>query len=371
MSESSKQLNIIPKQLISVYQKKWKNIALAKNLLDRNCCDRTINLIYHSIGLPTPQILFFDSPYAALKTLAIQPNERMGRRIRSQIETQAIALLQSSLEQQLNEELISQIKSQWEFENIEQLENLAWVELQERLKTEIDEKQWQILNNQLWTVNNSKINNSTEPKIECILNGFYGNMWTSLACLADYCINTLNCQCDINLWEILKNLVTTCGWIFPFEKVCFVCDRPRKIILNHEEQLHNLQDTAIEYADGYGVYAYHGIILPEKYGRVHPAQWQSQWLSSEKNSQLQQILIQTIGYNRLYQELETIELDSYQGHTLVKIALDSLSEPIHLLKMHFGDNEINCLSVPSNICSAKEALGWLNWDVSSDAKLIR
>lgn len=366
MSELSKQLNLIPNKLIALYQEKWQNIALTKTLSDKKSWKKTINSIYRLLGLQAPQILFFDSPHAALKNLAFQPIELLGKGIRTQIETVAIAPLQSSLEQQLNKELLFQIKSEWQFDNIEQLENIGWLELQKLLKTELDKKQWQKLNSQLWISDHLEINHLAEPQIEYILNGFYGNMWTSLACLADFCINILNCQCDVILWEIVHNLVTTCGWIFPFEKVCFVCDRPIKIICNSATQLHNLEDTAMEYADGYGVYAYHGVVLPKKYGGVHPTQWQPQWLLSEKNSQLQQILIQTIGYNRLYQELTTIELDRHQGHILLKIALDSALKPIHLLKINFdhdSDRQINCLSIPSNIFSAKEALDWINWGV--------
>jgi hypothetical protein len=359
MSESLKQLNLISKKSAFLYQQKWKNIALTK-ISTRECRQQTINSIYHSLGFSTPEILYFNSPHAALRMLSIQEKEELGRGIKTEI-AQALARLQSSLEQQFEPELFTQIRNEWKLDAIEQIENMGWAELQTRLKKEIDEPQWEKLNSQLWILQQLKTD-KTESQAEYILNGFYGNRWTSLACLTDFCINILNCQYDVIWWEILQNLVTTCGWIFPFEKVCFVCDRPVKIILNSEAQLHNLKNTAMEYADGYGIYAHHGVILPEKYGRVHPAQWQPQWLLSETNSQLQQILIQTIGYNRLYRELETIELDGDRECVLCKIALDSDIEPIHLLKINLGDNEINCLSVPSNIRSAKEALSWINWD---------
>jgi len=34
---------------------------------------------------------------------------------------------------------------------------------------------------------------------------------------------------------------------------------------------------AIQFADGRGVYAYHGIVLPERYGKYHSDSWQTQW----------------------------------------------------------------------------------------------
>ncbi len=159
---------------------------------------------------------------------------------------------------------------------------MGWDRLHKELKIELGEKQWEKLDNKLWIIHELKIKTKFEPQIQYILNGFYGSMWTSSAFFADFCINVLNCNCDRDLWKILQALVVNCGWIFPFEQVCCLCARPRKIALNYEDELHNLQDTAIEYSDGSGIYADHGVILPEKYGKVHPSQWQSQWLLSEK-----------------------------------------------------------------------------------------
>jgi hypothetical protein len=62
----------------------------------------------------------------------------------------------------------------------------------------------------------------------------------------------------------------------------------------------------------YSIYSYHGVTLPEKYGKLHPHQWRSQWILEEKNAEIKRVLIQGIGYDRICQELAAIELDSWQ-----------------------------------------------------------
>jgi hypothetical protein len=52
------------------------------------------------------------------------------------------------------------------------------------------------------------------------------------------------------------------------------------------------------------------VTLPEKYGTLHPNQWQAQWFLEEDNIELRQVLIQGIGYERITQELGATELDS-------------------------------------------------------------
>ncbi len=365
MSELSKQLKSPPKDLVSLYQAKWKNIALAVNSQDCHSLDRTIASMYNLIGLEKPQILFFDSPYSALKTLATISTHQLGKGVKHRIENKSLAVFQGMLEEQINDELLSDIESDRYYNNVEKLEFLGWEQLHKELKLDLGKKQWQKLDEKLWIVDRVKKGTKFKSNLEYVLNGFYGSMWMSLAFFADFCINVLNCSYDVVLWDIIQDIVVNSGWIFPFEKICLVCDRPIKITLNNEDELHNIHGTAMEYADGYHLYAYHGVILPETYGKVHPSQWQPQWLLSEKNEGLKQLLIQTIGYNRIYQELATIELDSYQGYTLLKVAVAPSSEPIHLLKTYcYHTNRVRCLGIPSSILSAKEALLWVNWGMN-------
>ncbi len=54
-----------------------------------------------------------------------------------------------------------------------------------------------------------------------------------------------------------------CGFIFLFENVCIACDRPYKLSFDQQNSLHGEGKYALEFIDGYGVYAYHGGEPPE------------------------------------------------------------------------------------------------------------
>ena len=141
-------------------------------------------------------------------------------------------------------------------------------------------------------------------------------------------------------YECLNQLLEHCGWFIPFEDVCIVCDRPNKFSLDSETRLHAEGEAAIQFADGYGLYYYHGVALPEKYGKVHPDRWQARWLLEEKNTELRRILIQAIGYNRICEELQAIQIDSFREYDLIKIDANADVEPIVLLKMICPSNRI-------------------------------
>ncbi|WP_445242934.1 DUF6745 domain-containing protein [Microcoleus sp. N3A4] len=163
-----------------------------------------------------------------------------------------------------------------------------------------------------------------------------------------------------------KLLFEHCGFIFPFEKICYVCDRPRHLRFDSQNRLHAEGEPAIEFADGWNFYYYHGVELPEKYGKVHPNQWQSHWLLTEENAELRRVLIEGIGYDRICQELSAKQIDSWQEYALLKIDNADV-EPICLLKMTCPSTGfIHALRVPPNLTSAREAIRWANWDIDPE-----
>jgi internalin A len=169
--------------------------------------------------------------------------------------------------------------------------------------------------------------------------------------------------------EILRGqklLFEHCGFIFPFEKICAVSDRPRHLRFDSQNRLHAEGEPAIEFADGWNFYYNHGVRLPEEYGQLHPNQWQSQWLLTERNAELRRVLIQGIGYDRIIQELSAKQIDSWQEYALLQIDNADV-EPICLLKMTCPSTGfIHALRVPPNLTSAREAIGWVNWDIDPE-----
>jgi|GEM_PF-933658 len=113
-----------------------------------------------------------------------------------------------------------------------------------------------------------------------------------------------------------------------------------------------------------------GVELPRQYW-THLSQWKAEWLLTENNAEIRRILIQQIGYDRICEELQTIELDSWREYTLLKIDVRVDDEPIHLLKMTCpSTNHIHVLRVPPDLTSAREAIRWVNWDVDPEAFVV-
>jgi len=172
----------------------------------------------------------------------------------------------------------------------------------------------------------------------------------------------------------VKGLFATakhCGWWWAFKDVAVAIPKPSAIRLDDRGRLHGEGVPAVAY-EGFNVYAYHGVRLPEKYGKVPPEKWQPQWLLEEDNAELRRVLIQAIGYDRICQELQAVELDSWQEYTLLRIDADIDAEVIYLLKMTCpSTGYIHALRVPPNMVTAREAIIWVNWGIAPEEFAIQ
>jgi hypothetical protein len=174
--------------------------------------------------------------------------------------------------------------------------------------------------------------------------------------IADFIFSELNAESIPSKWLNLQNLVRECGWIFVADDVCIVCDRPTKILLDQERQLHGDGEPALVYADGFVVYAHHGMPLPERYGSIRSSEWQSAWILTAESREIQQVLMQSIGAIRVCQELPTTELDRQAAYTLLQ--LDNIGDRENRIFKYVNPdtNALDAIFVPWNISSVKSAI---------------
>lgn len=343
-------LTAAQKDILKGYAQKWAVPANFTDRIDRSRAAAAVKAAYNTVGLPAPEIIFCSSPHAAIAQLK---------------------MLNNSLDRN---DLIEQL-----YGIIEGASHLFnWRELIGELGSSSETKENDIFPMARWE---NHLFNELFVSVDCeacsidILGREYP---AEKLCLAEFLTAEFRMVFSQDIQEVLaafKLILAECGWIYPFEKVCYVCDRPTKLCLDSEYQLHAEGEAAIEFSDGYKIYSYHGVTLPEKYGQVHPQNWRLQWLLEEENAELRRVLIQGIGYARICQELQATELDCYEEYTLLRIDADIDAvdrdafdggdrEPIYLLKMTCPSTGfIHALRVPPEIQSAREAIRWTNWDV--------
>jgi hypothetical protein len=132
--------------------------------------------------------------------------------------------------------------------------------------------------------------------------------------------------------------------------------------------LHADGEPALVFADNQAVWFFRGKRLPKRY-HVHSLLWRADWLSNEADSQMQELLIQVLGHQKLISELGSRELDAWREYKL--LTLEDHELLLRFLSMTCpSTGQHNLVRVPPNINTAREAAAWIGWGVDPESYLI-
>ncbi|XGV95723.1 MAG: DUF6745 domain-containing protein [Leptolyngbya sp. BL-A-14] len=226
--------------VILVYQEKWRKIALSTKPIDRQKVLRIIHKFYSVLSQQKPKVLFFDSPFAAYSEL-----------------------IKRGLEDQLLDHLFPKLWQTLKIsgELIDLPSEIQYKERGLRFSEAIDMRNdLTHLNDQV--VHQLELQLQVALKVSLVLS-VLSSQFLRPGCIHrdDFFVSVLGYSHQGRIWQAWKALAEECGWIFPVKGFCFVCDRPRKILLDDKNRLHAEGEPAIQFSDGFSVYAHHGIGL--------------------------------------------------------------------------------------------------------------
>ena len=353
--------SLTPEQenLIPVIRDKWRKIALDTYSTNKQKAEEGISYLYESISLKSPKIIWFDNPIDAWYWLA-KNHEKFGCRT---IEW-ASALkgyfdcLDSKITSSFDRQLSLFITRPLSYYS----ETYYYISdrLDDYLKNHLSEEEFFYLQD----FHNSPVNRYKD-------------------------IITWNYYQDIGIasggWQVWQEIAQSCGVWWSLDKFALVTPKPSVIKLDDDCQLHAEGEPAFAYnhksvttGQEFKIYACHGNILPEKYGSIHPQQWQCKWLSEEQEPKLRWMLAKKIGYQKLAKEFPVSEVRTWKNSvynlfyecTLLKVKSDAYG--IFFLEIIAADQDktYSCL-LPENIFLIREAEIWVKQMIYSESNLAR
>ncbi len=166
----------------------------------------------------------------------------------------------------------------------------------------------------------------------------------------------------------LIELAKHCGWWIPFKHVCLLSQRHSQLHLDDNGRLHNLNDMAVKYPDGWGVCAVHGVTVPERVV-LRPDTLQIEDIDTEANTEVARVMLAQ--YERVHGQgaylrdsnMRQIAHDDRWG-TLYKKDM-GIWPDMHVLQVTNstpepdGSCNVYYLAVPNTIGTALDAAAWL------------
>jgi hypothetical protein len=174
-------------------------------------------------------------------------------------------------------------------------------------------------------------------------------------------------QCGIESCAKLDGLVELAheaGWWWPFQGAVIITPKAKALHRDEQGRLHNEHGAAIIYPDGWGIWAIHGVRLPQ-FVIESPKEITVEKIDAEKNMEIRRVMIdrflgglsgyivasgakeiQSDDYGILYRK----EIDGDEPIVMAKV-LNSTPEPDGEFKTYW-------LRVPPNTKTARAGVAW-------------
>lgn len=228
------ELSIEQEAILVSYLEKWKTIATLTQPIDREKVAESIRAAYVASNYPEPEIVFSCNPCTAIEEILATENFKthLGCNICHKFRERVMGHLNHLIERQFDKSLFYKLKNQIEYpdfpnhldqnnipkafhfpKGIESCIEAQVIKDFDKAKDEYSELEYSDISELLKAL--------TRPA-----------GWSSWGCMFDFCISVLALQHDRKKWNVARELMQCCGFIFQFENVCIVCDRPYKLLFD-------------------------------------------------------------------------------------------------------------------------------------------
>ena len=219
------------------YLEKWRKVALSTEPINREKAESAIKKAYTLIDEPQPQVFFFDSPYAAVVALDKLEND-IG----------CSELDYDDMIDRLWDKLIENLTPTPSLKDKDDYQLwLQTCDIHEIIREDLEECYHESDESIFFVIPSEFEEGTMQPDTAC----------SEIARL-DFCVSELKCDDDSEIWQTFQAIVNNCWWMASFQKFCVVCDRPSILTFDEENKLHGEDKPAIQFVDGYSVYACHG-----------------------------------------------------------------------------------------------------------------
>ena len=332
---------------LAVFRDKWLKIGLATGAANREIATPIIHDFYQRIGQRKPIMLYCQSPLQAqfaMNTFA-QLHDQLRTPLRAQLHTQLHDQLHTPLRAQLRAPLHTQLRAPLRAPLHDQLHTQLRAQLHDQLRDQLF-----LFSTLFW--------------------GSLDSYW-----IAYYLFPQQFIKADIyppNQLALLEQwalLAKNAFWWYPFEGICFVCDRPETICRDERGRLHNDRAASVSFADGWALYAIRGARVPEQIVS-HPETITIQQIENEKNVEVRRIMIERYGSGRYLEDSGARKVHEDETGILYRRNISG-DEPIVMVRVvnstpeSDGTRKVYWLEVPPTMRTAREAVAW-TFDMSPD-----
>jgi hypothetical protein len=175
----------------------------------------------------------------------------------------------------------------------------------------------------------------------------------------DYFLRVCNLTDQTKLLHGLWQIAESAGWYLPHEHICWIAERHQRVCRNGRGQLHSHDGMAVEYPDGWGVWAWNGVRVNEQI-ILKADTLTTQQIAEESNAQVRQVMVERIGIERVCQMFKAKVLDERGTYQLLALDLGDGRIRPYLKMLNPSIDVWHVEGVAPNITTVQHALNFRN-----------
>lgn len=309
------------------YIKKWTDIGLSTEPANRREAEDGIREAYKIAGLQPPIIIWCGSPLSnglvrGILLNRLDKRDSVGTPVWNSVKDSVVNSVRSSIWNSVGNSVWDSvgnfIKDSVENSVVDSVWNSVGDSVGDSVWASVENSVWA----SVWNSVGSSVGNSVRDSVgnhiwnsvrdsvrDSVWDSGYGQHDASWLGFYEYFAQ----ECSLHeetrklegLWKIAKNA----GWFISHEEICFISERPNKLNRDEQGRLHSEEEVAISYPDGWSIYAWHGIRVPEDI-ILYPEKISIVRIEQESNQEIKRVMIERYGMGRYMEDSGCEEIHS-------------------------------------------------------------
>jgi hypothetical protein len=240
-----------------------------------------------------------------------QVGDQVWDQVRDQVRDQVWAQVRDQVRDQVGVQVGAQVGAQVWAQVRDQVRDQVWDQVWDQVRDQVRDQVW------------DQVRDQVRDHVWAACYGLHDAGWLGFyAYFCDVCR-----LADCERLRPLMDLAEWCGWWWPFRMAVILTEKPIRLARDARGRLHCEDKAAIEYGDGWGVHAWHGVRVPADVITA-PEGITPKRIDEEKNAEIRRVMLERYGVSRyvLESKAEVLHED-----------VDLIGQPRRLLRRRFPD----------------------------------
>ena len=402
--------------MLPMIRDKWLKVGLSTQPADRETAKAAAILTYKKASLKEPNIfVWLDSPMAGcigaymLAQVGAQVRAQVGAQVRAQVWDQVGAQVWDQVRAQVWDQVRAQVGAQvgaqvwaqvWDqvgaqvWDQVgaqvgaqvwaqvraqvgaqvgDQVGDQVWDQVRDQVRAQVRAQVWDQVGDQVRAQVGAQVGAQVWDQVRAQVGAqVWAQVWDQVGDQRYRCGYGLHDANWIGFYDAfaqfgidtsrldgVKEMTESCGWWWPFTGAVVMTERPIRLERDDRNRLHSATGKAIEYPDGWGIYAWHGVRVSEQV-IMKPDTMTGKQILDERNAEIRRVMVERFGLDRFLSSVKAkiLHQDQSGSRKLHRIDLAG-DEPIVAVQVKCPTTgQIYFLRVPPTITRCDTAVAW-------------